>query len=62
MWKSFTDTIIISPASNMKKSKLLATITGGIFLADYIFSTEVAMAVILVAMGLATIYTTLKEK
>jgi len=46
----------------MKKYKLLATITGGIFLADCIFSTDVAMAVILVVMGLATIYTTLKGK
>jgi len=46
----------------MKRSKLLAMITGGIFLADCIFSTEVAMAVILMAMGFATIYTTLKEK
>lgn len=46
----------------MEKSKLLATITGGIFLADCILPAEIAMAVILGAMGLATIYTTLKER
>jgi len=45
----------------MEKSKFLATITGGILLADVIFSTDVAMAVVLGAMGMATIYTTWKE-
>ena len=45
----------------MEKSKFLATITGGILLADIVFAADVAMAVVLGAMGVATIYTTWKE-
>ena len=45
----------------MEKSKILATITVGILLVDVAFSADVAMAVVLGAMGAATIYTTWKE-
>lgn len=45
----------------MEKSKFLATITGGVLLADLVFSADVAMAVVLGVLGIATIYTTWKE-
>ena len=46
----------------MKYSKILAIITGGILLADFILPTDMAMTVVLGTMGLTTIFTTIKEK
>lgn len=52
---------IISSVKNMEKSKMLAIITGAIFLVDCIFPSDVAMGVVLCMMGGITIFTTWKE-
>jgi len=45
----------------MKKSKMLAIITGAIFLVDCIFPSDMAMGIVLCMMGAITIFTTVKE-
>ncbi|MBP3198102.1 MAG: hypothetical protein J6N21_14000 [Butyrivibrio sp.] len=45
----------------MKKSKMLAIITGAIFLVDCIFPSDMAMGIVLCMMGVITIFATVKE-
>ena len=45
----------------MEKSKVLAMITGGVLIVDFLLPADVAMGVVLGFMGIATIYTTFKE-